>query len=123
MAMLPIMGPLFSPGGGASFDSQAPTAPTTPSLGKNSVQQNIGSPHTGFRTTITKGEPLSRAMGQYGKGHSFSSPANTAGSSPLKQIRGGSGQMRRIRGGLGPGKTGTAGPSNTDYSMSSGDTE
>jgi len=108
---MPGMGPLFAPGGGAAFDN----APSNPSLGKNSKQQNLGSPHTGTRSTLAKSDPVSRSMNQYGKGHSFSAP--------LKQIRGGTGQMRRIRGGLGPGKMGEAGPSGKDYSMTNADTE
>src|ERR1700748_192 len=107
---LPPMGPLFAPGGGASFATPDASAVQTPSLGKNSRQQNRGSPHSGIRSSLAKGEHTSRAMSQYGKGHSFAGPA----ASPLKQIRGGTGQMRRIRGGLGPGKTGTPGPSDQD---------
>jgi hypothetical protein len=128
MAMTPLPGvggTLFGAGGGAADSNtqtpfEAPGGIKTPSFGKNSSQQNLHSPHSGLRSTITKGDPLSRMMGQYGKGHSFSPAGQGAG---LSQIRGGMGQMRRIRGGLGPGKVGQAGPSNTDYSMTSPDSE
>lgn len=102
---------LFGSGGGAAGDA---TQPVQVGGGKNAHAQDLMSPHSGMKGTITKGDPLSRSMSQYGKGHSFSSG--------LSQIRGGKGQMRRIRGGLGPGKVGQAGPSN-DYSMKSGDAE
>jgi hypothetical protein len=115
MTPLPGMGAFGSPGGGAGVAGPDPTSPVAPSLGKNSKQQNLMSPHSGVRSTLAKGEPLSRAMNQYGKGHSFTPP--------LKQIRGGLGQMHRIRGGLGPGKMGEAGASDKDYSMTSADTE
>ena len=88
---LPPMGPLFAPGGGADYEV------ASPSLGKNSKQQNLGSPHSGARSALAKGELTSRSMGHYGKGHSFN---------PLGQIRGGMGGMQRIRGGIGPGKKG-----------------
>lgn len=117
MAVLPVGGTLFAPGGGMG-GSGGDVA--TPSLGKNSKQQNLSSPHSGLRSTITKGDPVSRSMSQYGKGHSFAS--GLAGGNPLKQIRGGMGGMRRIRGGLGPGKQGQPG-SSKDYSMTSPDTE
>lgn len=133
MAMGPLPtgvgGTLFAGGGGqggepAASPFSAPGGTKGPSGGKNSTQQNLHSPHSGFRSTITKGDPLNRAMGHYGKtGGMFG--ADLPGGSPgsgLKSIRGGTGQMRRIRGGLGPGKTGTAGGS-SDYSMKSGDTE
>jgi hypothetical protein len=51
-------------------------------------------------------------MGHYGKK-----------SDPLSHIRGGMGGMKRIRGGLGPGKLGTAGASDKDYSMKNTDLE
>jgi hypothetical protein len=123
MAMTPLPGvggTLFAGGGGVGGIAD-PTTPVQVGGGKNSHAQNLGSPYAGTRSTITKGEPLSRAMGQYGKGHSFTSLAG-GGAQPLGKVRGGLGQMKRIRGGLGPGKTGQAGPSN-DYSMTSPDTE
>jgi hypothetical protein len=134
MAMTPLPtgvgGTLFAGGGGmgGSEPANSPGAVHAPSLGKNSVQQNLASPHSGLRSSITKGDPMSRLMGQYGKGHSFGNmmggvPGGGNAASPLHQIRGGIGQMKRIRGGLGPGKVGQAGASNTDYSMTSGDTE
>jgi hypothetical protein len=133
MAMTPLPagvgGTLFAAGGGqgggaAASPFASPGGVKGPAGGKNSTQQNLHSPHSGFRSTITSGDPMSRAMGQYGKGHSLFGadlPGGTLGGS-LKSIRGGTGQMRRIRGGLGPGKTGTAGGS-SDYSMQSPDSE
>jgi hypothetical protein len=79
-----------------------PTTPTEPNLGKNSKQQNLVSPHAGTRSSLATGDHMSRAMGQYGKGHTFN---------PLRQIRGGMGGMQRVRGGLGSGKKGQAGNS------------
>lgn len=120
MAMLPmgVGGMLFGGGGGS-----AGAEPVHVGGGKNAKAQNLGSPHSGLKNTVTKGDPMSRAMGHYGKGHAFGAPSGgLSGASPLKQIRGGTGQMRRIRGGLGPGKMGTAGPSG-DYSMKNADTE
>lgn len=119
-----VGGTLFGGGGGdagsdvgsasaADFQS-TPGATKKPSHGKNSHQQNLHSPHSGIRQSITEGDPLSRSMSQYGKGHSYGG---------LGQIRGGKGGMKRIRGGLGPGKQGQAGPSDKDYSMKSADTE
>lgn len=123
---LGVGGALFSGGGGNAGVSPGSSAPSPasfnatpgavkgPSGGKNSTAQNLHSPHSGMKTSITAGDPLSRSVSQYGKGHSFNSG--------LGGIRGGTGQMRRIRGGLGPGKTGQAGGSN-DYSMTTADTE
>lgn len=121
-----VGGMLFGGGGGAAGGPSGSTAPSSasfnatpgavkgPSGGKNSMQQNLHSPHSGLRQTMTAGDPMSRSMSQYGKGHSYNSG--------LGGIRGGMGQMRRIRGGLGPGKTGEAGGS-SDYSMKTMDTE
>ena len=118
MAVVPmptgVGGMLFGGGGG-----DAGASPVHVGGGKNATAQNLGSPHSGLKSTVAKGDPLSRAMGQYGKGHSFS---GLSGASPLKQIRGGTGQMRRIRGGIGPGKMGQPGPVG-DYSMKNADTE
>lgn len=152
MAILPILAPGANPGGGPTV----PMGVTSPEAGhggglgtpisgsgatkgpvggKHSTQQDLMGAHSGMRSTITKGDPMSRAMNQYGKGQdatstlmgsSFGSGLPHSGSNTgLKQIRGGTGQMRRIRGGLGPGKTGTAGPSPASgaYSMNNFDTE
>jgi hypothetical protein len=112
---------LFGGGGAgagpAATPFSAPGGVKQPSMGKNSVQQNLHSPHMNMKSTITKGDTLSRSMGQYGK-----AAGGISGASPLKMIRGGTGQMKRIRGGLGPGKMGTPGGAG-DYSMKSGDTE
>jgi hypothetical protein len=132
MAMTPLPtgvgGTLFAAGGGqggpAASPFSSPGGVKAPGHGKNSVQQNLSSPHSGLKNTIVPGDPMSRAMGQYGKGHSLFGadlPSGSPGGS-LRSIRGGTGQMRRIRGGLGPGKVGQAGGS-SDYSMQSGDTE
>ena len=103
-----VGGMLFG-GGGGSAGGQ----PVAVGGGKNAMAHDMGSPHAGMKSTLTKGDPLARSMGHYGKK-----------SNPLGQIRGGVGGMKRIRGGLGPGKMGgTAGPSDKDYSMKSADTE
>ena len=98
-----------------------------PTGGKNSTTQDHLSPHSGMRSTITKGEPLMRALGSYGKLGGFRSTTHLPGQTPvgsaLHQLRGGMGQMRRIRGGLGPGRQGQPGASDQDYSMTSMDTE
>jgi hypothetical protein len=122
--------------GGSTGVPQGPTPVAGiagPSGGKNAVSQNLDSPHSGLRSTITKGDTLSRMTGNYGKGHNAlggmgghskapNAPSARQANPALSQLRGGLGQMRRIRGGLGPGKVGQAGPSN-DYSMSSPDAE
>lgn len=95
--------------------------------GKASTFQDHLSPHSGIRSTITRGEPLMRSVGQYGKmGGGYSRTAQLPGALPTRmpsaQIRGGMGQMRRIRGGLGPGRMGQPGGSG-DYSMTSMDVE
>jgi hypothetical protein len=123
-----VGGTLFAGGGGMggtlggpAMQAQSGMAPgmkSAPSLGKNSQQQNLGSPHSGLMSTLTGGDPMHRAMGHYGK----QPPGVPSAPQGLRGIRGGTGTMRRIRGGLGPGKTGTAGGSG-DYSMTSMDTE
>lgn len=73
MAMTPLPtgvgGTLFGGGGGAGGGPAAspfstPGGVKAPSQGKNSVQQNLTSPHAGIKSTITKGQPLSRVLGQ-----------------------------------------------------------
>ena len=142
----------FGPGpGGALFQggALAPPAPESPHLmngvgsprppkngfgvtkgpvgGKHTTFQDHVSPHSGMRSTITRGDPINRSLGHYGKLGGFPEVARLPGQSPvgssLRQLRGGMGQMRRIRGGLGPGRQGQPGASDTDYSMSSMDTE
>lgn len=139
---MPAITPLPGTGGmlyagGSTGVSQADIPPgsmANPVQGKNSTIQNLDSPHSGMRSTITKGDPFSRLMGHYGKGHNLSltstghskNPNNltvSQASPALHQLRGGLGQMKRIRGGLGPGKVGQPGASNSDYSMSNPDTE
>lgn len=41
--------------------------------------QDLGGPHSGVKATITPGDPMSRAMGQYGQGHSYDNMATMAG--------------------------------------------
>ena len=94
-------------------------------MGKNSQQQNLGSPHSGTMSTLTTGDTLSRMMGQYKKGHSFAAPGPKASKVPM---RGGAGGIRRnpTKGGIGPGKMGTTGPasgSSTDYPSMTSETE
>jgi hypothetical protein len=76
--------------------------------GKGSRQQNHG---PGSPATITGGSPLSRSMGQYGKGHSYLAPGMDDGvvTDPtahpgMSQVRDSSGGIRRNprQGGLGP---------------------
>jgi hypothetical protein len=135
-------GSLFMGGAGAAPAAESPTlmngsSPRPPkngfgltkgpSGGKHTSFQDHVSPHSGSRSTITKGEPLMRSLGHYGKMGGFHSTAHLPGqppvASPLHGIRGGMGQMRRIRGGLGPGRQGQPGASDKDYSMTSMDTE
>jgi hypothetical protein len=76
----------------------------------------------GQKDTITGSEPLSRMMGQYGKGHSYvggaapdtnMDPTKHAGS---QAIRGGQGGVKAHprQGGIGPGPNGSTG-SETSY--------
>lgn len=39
------------------------------------ASQELGNLHRGMPTTVAPGEPLSRSMGEYGKGHTFNVPA------------------------------------------------
>lgn len=98
--------------------------------GKGSHQQALGGVHSGVKSAITGGAPLSRSMGQYGKGHSYlpgmeggvtADPTQHAG---VKQIRDGGGGIRRNprKGGLGPGPMSAAGGAG-DYSMTNTDLE
>lgn len=87
--------------------------------------QNLVSPHAGVRATITPGDPMSRMMGQYGKGHSFAPAAPPAGD-PVLAVPGAKGAAGAVRdarggvkrhgrqGGLGPGPNGSYG-SPRDY--------
>jgi hypothetical protein len=86
--------------------------------GKNAVQQNLGSPHSGMMSTITKGDPMSRMMNQHGKRHSFTAPA------PMepKPMRSTSMRAHPAKGGLTPTAVTPAAPS-ANYAMASTDTE
>jgi hypothetical protein len=89
--------------------------------GKGSTRQHLGTGIHAFSpgsTSVAPGDPLSRTMGQYAKGHSYLSgdtsiggdntdtdPAKHAGSN---MIRGSAGGIRHNtrQGGLGPGQMG-----------------
>ncbi|HEY1491980.1 MAG TPA: hypothetical protein VGF35_05095 [Steroidobacteraceae bacterium] len=131
MAITPmpgVGGTMFGGGGGAGGmpSPQMPGGVAGPAGGKSNTIQNLASPHSGLRSTITPGDSSSRMMGQYGKGHSFGALPGMGGASKapsgLGQLRGGGGAMKRnVRmGGLGPGKMSTPGTAQ-DYSMSSPD--
>jgi hypothetical protein len=101
MATFPAVGGmLFGDGAG-----DAGAEPVDVGGGKAAKKQDLQSPHSGLKATLSPGEPLSRSTGNYGKGHSFSGG--------LSQIRGGKGNIRRnpTHGGLGMGSKGVA-----DYS-------
>jgi hypothetical protein len=76
----------------------------------------------GQKATITGGDPFSRMMGQYGKGHSYvGAPTDPAASDPTKHagaqtVRGGKGGVKTHprQGGIGPGPNGSYG-SETSY--------
>jgi|SRR6187402_3358474 hypothetical protein len=98
MAMFPAVGGmLFGDGGG-----DAGAEPVDVGGGKNAKKQEFGSPHSGMKSTLSAGEPLSRSLGNYKKGHSVSGG--------LSQIRGGKGTMRRTptKGGMNFGAKGAA---------------
>lgn len=93
----------------------APVSPMAHSAGKPGKTEHLGSVvgRTGKGlTNIGGGDSALHSLNHYGKGG-------------IGMIRGGSGSMKRnVRsGGLGPGFAGTAGPSDTNYSMQSEDTE
>lgn len=82
------------------------------------AQQNLVSPHSGVRATITPGDPMSRAMGNYKVGHSYldsiAPPADAIADAPgagAIPVRGGKGGTRpHVRqGGLGAGPNGSYG--------------
>jgi hypothetical protein len=97
--------------------------------GKNAKQEILPGP--GARTSLTSGSPLSRMMGQYGKGHSYLGAGMEGGASDaivhhsgVSQIRGAKGGVRSNprTGALGPGPRGAPGTAQ-DYSMQTQDTE
>lgn len=79
------------------------------------------------------GSPAAHAMNNYGKqkapgligGQQMAGGVDPTAHKGAQMVRGGSGGMRsHVRmGGLGPGKMSTPGPSDSNYSMNSGDTE
>jgi hypothetical protein len=85
------------------------------------AQQDLQSPHSGIVATITPGDPLSRTVGQYGKGATFPLPttggpsvlAAPAGGSAIRDQSGGL-KTHPKTGGLGAGPNGSYG-SNRDY--------
>lgn len=89
---------------------------------KNVRTQHLGSV-VGQRgagmSTITGGNAALHSLGHYGK----NPPGWMGGDQTM--VRDSSGGVRRHvrQGGLGPGKMSAAGPSDTDYSMNSSDTE
>jgi hypothetical protein len=106
------------------------------SVGKPGNTQHLGTVvgRTGKGiTALGGGSPSAHAQNNYGKvktpgllgGQSMSPGTDPTAHAGAKMIRGQSGAMRsHVReGGLGPGKMSTPGPSNSDYSMNSGDTE
>jgi hypothetical protein len=80
-------------------------------------------PGLGAKASITGGDPLSRAMGQYAKGHSYLTPADGqptdvdptlhAGANAVRGSKGGVKTHPR-EGGIGPGPNGSHG-SPRDY--------
>lgn len=76
-------------------------------------RENLGSPHSGQRTSLTPGDLMARSMGHYGKEAETAPPllgpdtnpaaSQPSGPSPAASIRGGTGVMRRriSKGGLG----------------------
>lgn len=64
--------------------------------------EDLGGTNSGAMATIVAGDPMSRSMGQYGKGHSFNlnpAPVNAADGAGTK---GGTGAVRDSKGGLKP---------------------
>jgi hypothetical protein len=110
---------------------------TAHSVGKPGNTQHFGSVvgKTGKGiSALGGGNPAAHAFNQYGKPGkgpgALGGAQITGGVDPTAHkgsmvVRGQSGAMRpHVRmGGLGPGKESTPGPSDTDYSMQSGDTE
>lgn len=102
----------------------APTAPAYPSVmpgaapaaGKGSKQQDLISPHSGVMSTLAAGEPLSRMVGRYGKGHSMAAPSG------IRDSGGGLNKGHVRQGGLGPGRMSAPGTA-ADYSMTNADPE
>lgn len=134
---VPNMGPApVSPTikSGASIGKGKPTpgpSAAAHSVGKPGNTQHIGSifgkPGAGG-SSVGGGNPAAHSSGNYGKllgGQQMAGGVDPTAHKGAQMIKGQSGTMRsHIReGGLGPGKMSTPGPSNTDYSMNSGDTE
>lgn len=127
---VPDMGPKpVSPTvpGGANTTVGKPSgiAQVANSVGKPGNTQHLGSVvgRTGKgMTSVGGGDPLAHSVSQYGKTGAGTNPTAHGGA---KQIRGLSGTMRQgVRsGGLGPERLGMPGPSDTNYSNTSADTE
>ena len=88
--------------------------------------QNLPGLHSGVMPTITPGDPMSRSMGHYGKGHSFAPapfaaataglPGDAAGKTPAPPVRDPKGGMKKNPkfGDMGAGPNGAYG-SPRDY--------
>ena len=99
--------------------SIGPLPVLVPPQGKDIASQKLS---LGQKDSITGGDPLSRSMGQYGKGHSYlggaqpsvnSDPTKHAGSQVVRGSQGGVKTHPR-EGGIGPGPNGSVG-SETAY--------
>lgn len=97
-------------------------APANTTVGKQTATEHLGSVvgRTGKgMTSVGGGDPLAHSLNHYGK------PAAAGAMAGSKQVRGLNSTARHgVRaGGLGPGRMGTPGPSDTNYSNTSQDTE
>jgi hypothetical protein len=127
----------------------APVSPATPGPSRATVSIGKGKPTPGPSAAAhSVGKPgrtqhLGTVVGKPGKGlnslgggdlaaHAVNNYSKLPGSvvpvlahKGAQMIKGSAGGIRNHvrQGGLGPGKMSTPGPSNTDYSMNSGDTE
>jgi hypothetical protein len=84
---------------------------TAKGLGKNSRQQNLGSPHSGIMSTVAGGDPMSRMMGQHGKKHSFTAPPMRSSTMAPHPSAGGLDQAATA---APPGNYATSGPDTTE---------
>ncbi len=122
--------------GGSGFDGATGGSGVAVGFGgKGSRTQDLGSPHSGMKTSLTPGDALTRSMGVYKKGASYLPPEfgpvgqppspHPASHPTVSMIRGGSGRMKRnVRpsgGSLGTTQTGGA-PSSSGMDVS-GDQE
>lgn len=127
--------PTLSGGANTTVGKPNGVAAVANSVGKPGNTQHLGSVvgRTGKgMTSIGGGDPLAHGMSHYGKkapallgGQQTAGGVDPTAHAGSKQIRGLSGTMRHgVRaGGLGPGRMGTPGQSDTNYSNTSEDTE